>query len=195
MREISHHVLDIIYNSVEAGARRVEIRVVEDSKADSLTISVADDGRGMDPEVVARALDPFFTSRTTRDVGLGLSLLEASARACAGEVKVDSRRGEGTTVTACFQRSHVDRQPLGDMASTLMVAIVGAPAVDLCYRHEVDGRVFAFDTSALRAELEGLPLSHPAVVRWLRTFLEEGLHSLQEAREISNVEMLGRSSV
>lgn len=182
MRELSEHVLDIVYNSLEAGARSVRVEVAEDSRADCITIRVVDDGRGMDPEQVRRVTDPFYTTRTTRRVGLGIPLLAAAARACEGDLEVASRRGEGTTVTARIRASHVDRQPLGNMAATLVTLMAGAPEVELEYRHEVDGRVFTFSTAQVREEAGDVSLSHPAVVQWLQEYLEEHIRALGEGR-------------
>ena len=188
MRELSEHILDLVYNCLEAGARTIEVAVTEDTHADRLTLSVVDDGRGMEPEDARKALDPLFTTRTTRRVGLGLSLLAENARATGGDVQVCSKPGEGTTVTAWFQRSHIDRQPLGDIAATLTVVMAAAPEVDLSYRHEVDGQVFAFGTRELRENLGGngprrggLPVSHPAVVWWAREHIREGESGLEVA--------------
>lgn len=178
MLELSEHVLDLIYNSIEAGARRVEVCVTEDTREDRLFIEIRDDGRGMSAEQAQQALDPFFTTRTTRKVGLGLPLLAENARACDGGVKIESEPGRGTTVSVSFRHSHVDRQPLGDMATTLMVALTGTPDVEIAYRHEVDGRVFAFDSRGIREAAGGLAPSHPAVRRWLQGFLAEGFAGL-----------------
>jgi len=177
MRELSEHVLDILYNSLEAGARAVRVEVTEDSRADRITLCMSDDGRGMDPEEVRRVSDPFFTTRTTRRVGLGIPLLAQAARACDGGIEIDSRPGEGTAVTAWLQASHIDRQPLGDMAATLVTVIAGSPDVEVEYRHRVDGREFAFTTRQMREELGDVPLSNPAVVQWLREYLKENIPS------------------
>jgi anti-sigma regulatory factor (Ser/Thr protein kinase) len=151
MEELSLHILDIAENSIAAGAGRVEIRVREDRQADRLWIEIADDGRGMSETARKTATDPFYTTRTTRRVGLGLALLEQAAQAACGELQLESRPGAGTRVTAVFQRSHVDRQPLGDMAGTLLTLVVGNPQVEFVYSHEVDGSEVTFDT----AEMEG----------------------------------------
>lgn len=153
----------------------MQVEVEEDLGADRLVVRVSDDGRGMSPETAARAVDPFYTSRTCRRVGLGLPLLAASAERCAGSLCIASEPGHGTTVTAVFQRTHIDRPPLGDLRSTLVSALVGHPQVDFLYRHRVDGRAFELDGAAIKRELEDLPLSHPIVLRWLERFLSEGL--------------------
>jgi anti-sigma regulatory factor (Ser/Thr protein kinase) len=165
MRELSLHILDIAENGIRAGADRLQIRVEESSAADRLTLSVEDNGRGMPAEKIARIDDPFITTRATRRVGLGLSLLAAAARRCQGDVSVEAVNAEGTRVTATFRRSHIDRAPLGDMIATLQTLIMGNPHIDFCYTHRVDGREFVLDTRSLKMELAGLCLSDPMVWR------------------------------
>lgn len=185
MRELAEHILDIAFNSLEAGARRLRIEVTEESAADRIAIRVIDDGRGMDPEEARRATDPFYTTRPTRRVGLGLPMLAQAARACEGDLVVHSRSGEGTTITAWLRASHVDRQPMGDMAATLVTLIAAAPEIDLEYQHEVDGRRFSFSAARARELAGETSLAHPAVARWLREYLDEQLHALGEARPTS----------
>lgn len=182
MRELSLHILDIIENSLAAGATRVEVTIEEDLLADRLTITVQDNGRGMSQEQVARALDPFYTTRTTRHVGLGLPLFQAAARQSNGDLTIVSELGQGTTVQAFFQHSHIDRMPLGDMTSTLMAAILKGTA-DIHYIHRVKteqgNQEFEFDTASIKAELGDVPLTHPAVRQWLDEFIAEGERELR----------------
>lgn len=179
VRELALHVLDILQNAVEAGATRVALMVDEDQAADRLTIIVRDNGRGMDAATAARATDPFFTSRETRHVGLGLPLFAAAAERAGGRLVIRSEPGCGTTVEATFQLSHPDRQPLGDMADTLLAFLLADRAPDLHYWHHVDGETFEFDTADIRAALGDVPLTHPAVRQWLAEFLAEGLYQLR----------------
>jgi anti-sigma regulatory factor (Ser/Thr protein kinase) len=188
MRELSLHILDVLENALTAGATVVEISIDEDLAADRLIIVVKDNGRGMDPELVRRVLDPFFTTRTTRHVGLGLPLFAAAAQRCDGDLAVDSATGSGTTVTATFRHSHLDRAPLGDMAGTLLAFLLhgegGAPR--LCYRHLVNGEAFELDTEAIRAELGGIPLSYPPVRVWLSDYISQGETELPLRAGIGN---------
>lgn len=180
MRELALHVLDVLENAIEAGAKRVELTIDEDSAVDRLTIEVADDGRGMSDAVLRRVGDPFYTTRTTRHVGLGIPLLRAAARRCNGDLTIASLPGSGTRVLVSFQRSHIDRAPLGDMRSTLLGVLLSQAEIDLRYQHRIDGREFAFDTTEMRAALRDVPLSHPAVREWLEAFLAEGFAELYE---------------
>ncbi len=181
MLELALHILDILQNAVEAGATHVDLTVIEDEPADRLTITAADNGRGMDEQTVLRVLNPFYTTRTTRHVGLGLPLYAEAAETAGGGLTIRSKLGEGAVVEAVFQLSHPDRQPLGDMAATLLTFLLSGRAPDLAYTHCLierdrvsETRTFAFDTVAIRTELDGLPLSEPLVAEWLADFIAEG---------------------
>ena len=181
--ELSLHILDVLENAIEAGAARVELRIEEDLETDRLTIEVIDNGRGMDEKTLAHVLAPFFTTRQTRHVGLGLPLFAAAAERCNGALRVESQVGQGTRVVATFQHSHIDRAPLGDIKGTLLAFLMTERPVDLHYVHRVDGRTFEFDTAELRAELGGVSLTHPAVRRWLGEFIAEGEGQLSMTNE------------
>lgn len=182
MRELSLHILDALENSVEAGATRIELLIEEDTQNDILKITIKDNGHGMDEELAQRVLDPFVTTRTTRHVGLGLPLFAAAAQQCNGNLQVKSKPGIGTTVTATFQHSHIDRAPLGDLVTTIMAVIHSEQAVDVHYKHIVDGRMFDLDTAEVRRELGAVPLSHPLIRQWLESALTEGLANLNRPR-------------
>ncbi len=168
LRELALHVLDIAENSLNAGASLVTIEVVEDAAADRLTLRVADNGRGMDAETAARVVDPFFTTKSTRKVGLGLPFLKQAAEMCNGAMTIDSKVGQGTTVTATLQRSHIDRMPLGDLAGTILTLIVGYPKADFVFRHTVDDQTVELDTRPIKAELGDVALSEPEVIAYLK---------------------------
>ena len=173
MRELSLHILDILQNSIEAGATLVELTIEEDLDTDRLSITVGDNGRGMSEAQVARILDPFYTTRKTRHVGLGLPLFKVAAERCNGDLTVTSQLGKGTTVRATFQHSHIDRAPLGDVTGTLMSVIL-ANKCDLHYIHRADGKEFEFHTASVKAELGEIPLTHHKVRQWLQGFIAEG---------------------
>ena len=176
MRELSLHLLDIAENGVSAGAQNITITIVEDLRADRLKLAVEDDGRGMDAAMVEQVTNPFTTTRTTRKVGLGSPLLKLAAEMCNGSLAVESTPNVGTTVNVDFQRSHIDRMPLGDMAGTMLSLLVGWPQVHwvLCYR--VDDEEFVFDDAPIKEELgDALPLSDPEVIGFLRGALREGI--------------------
>jgi hypothetical protein len=178
MRELSLHILDIAENGIRAGADRLLIQVDESRAADRLTLCVEDNGRGMPEEKIRHIDDPFVTTRTTRRVGLGLSLLAAAARRCRGDISVETGREKGARVTATFCRSHIDRAPLGDMASTMEVLIMGNPHIDFRYTHRLDGREFDLDTREIKAELGGLALNDPTVLRRVSDRMRRALAQL-----------------
>ena len=173
MRELSLHILDALQNSLEAEATSIELIIEDDSAANWLVITVRDDGQGMSEAQVARITDPFFTTRSTRHVGLGVPLFKAAAERCNGSLTVTSQLGKGTVLQATFQHSHIDRAPLGDMTGTLLAFIL-AGQCDLHYVHRAGEREFEFDTVEIRAELGDVPLTHPEVRKWLQEFIAEG---------------------
>ncbi len=178
MRELSLHILDLVQNAREAGASRVSVTIEERRAADRMTIGITDNGRGMDAATIARVIDPFFTTRRTRHVGLGIPLAAAAAQQAGGGLSIASQPGQGATITLTYQLSHWDRTPLGDMPATLLAILLGGEAFDVCYTHNVDGSVFSKDSAELRGELGEVPLTHPAVQSWLADYLAEGEKAL-----------------
>jgi len=176
MKELSLHILDVAQNSLAAGATLVEISLL--LKDATLTVTIADNGRGMPPELAKKAADPFVTTRATRRVGLGLALWKQAAEQAGGTFSLDTAEGKGTIVTASFQAGHIDTPPLGEMADTLVTLVQGAPDVDFVYRQGGPGNLFIWDTRELRKTLTDVPLSEPDVLAWLGEYLREqlGLH-------------------
>jgi anti-sigma regulatory factor (Ser/Thr protein kinase) len=179
VRELSLHLLDIAENSVAAGASQVKIQVIEDSKNDLLQMSVEDNGKGMDAEMTARVTDPFVTSRTTRKVGLGIPLLKEAAEACNGFMKITSQVGVGTTLFVQFQRSHIDRMPLGDLTDTFLHLLIANPAIHWLFYYRVDAREFDLDDAPIKAELAGISLTEPDILNYLRKTIETGIQAVQ----------------
>lgn len=174
MEDISLHILDVVENSVAAGATVIEIAVVEDPEADVLSVEITDDGQGMSPEVLRRAMDPFFTTKRNRRVGLGLSLLKQAAEMAGGEFRIDSREHGGTRLTATFQHSHIDRKPLGDLEQTIETLAIGNPSVDFQYRRRCGEHEISFDTRELKKHLLGKPISSREGIEMVRRGLREG---------------------
>lgn len=179
MKELSLHILDIANNSVTAGACLVEITVDEDTKSNLLTITVNDNGSGMSKELLLKVRDPFTTSRTTRPVGMGIPLFELAAKSCGGGFDIKSELGIGTTVIAVFMHNHIDRQPLGDMASTVTTLISGNPQIDFVYRHIINGKKFELDTSKVKEILLEVPIDSFEVISWIRDYINEGLNTIR----------------
>ena len=185
MRELSLHILDVVENGIAAGGNCIWIKVEEDHRADQLKIVIRDNGRGMPIEKLQNINDPFITSRTTRRVGLGLSLLAAAAERCEGTMRVDTAPGKGTEVETTFQHSHIDRAPLGDMAATITTLIIGNPEIDFVYSHRINGEEFSLDTREIRAEMEDLSLSDPVIIHHLAESIRSSLKELKSNKDAS----------
>ena len=178
MEDLALHILDIARNGAEAGATRVEILVDEDPATDTLRIVVTDNGRGMDADTAGRALDPFFTTRQTRVVGLGLPLLRQAAEAAGGGLHVASEPGAGTRVEALFGLTHLDRAPLGDVETTVLVLMASHPDVDLDWTHRRGDREYSLAAADLRSALDGASLGSPAGLALLRSAVRHGEQTL-----------------
>ncbi len=163
MRELALHLLDIAENSISAEAKDITITVIENSNLDLLQMSVEDNGRGMTAEMVARVIDPFTTTRTTRKVGLGIPLLKAAAEACKGFLEINSEIGKGTRLFVQFQRSHIDRMPIGDLETTILNLVVTNPQVHWIFTYGYNDRVSSFDDEPVKTELGDIPMTEPSV--------------------------------
>ena len=174
MREIALHILDIVQNSVVAGATEIGVDICEDIPKDTLTVVITDNGCGMSEEFLRKVVDPFTTKRTTRKVGLGIPLYKMAAENTGGSFDIQSKEGEGTVVTAVFGHSHIDRQPLGDMAGTMLSLFTSYESIGFLYKHKVNQNEFEVDTKELKKVLGDIPFSTPDVYLWLSEFLKEG---------------------
>jgi anti-sigma regulatory factor (Ser/Thr protein kinase) len=175
MLEIAAHILDIAENSVRAGARLVEIIIIEDNAENLLSIEINDDGCGMTKEEIKKACDPFYTTKTVRRVGLGIPLLTDAAERAGGKLDLKSIKGKGTRLKATFQLDHLDRQPMGDIISTLIILIAGNCDIDFLFRHRKNNRQFEIDTRDIRKEIDDISINHPQILKYIRNVLEEGL--------------------
>jgi signal transduction histidine kinase len=137
MQDLALHILDLVDNSLRAGATRIGVHVLEDPAADRLTVEITDNGRGMDEGTLARALDPFFTTKPGKPVGLGLALFAQAARESGGGLKVESRPGRGTILRADFSLGHPDRKPLGDLKETMSLLAEAHPQVAFEYDYRI----------------------------------------------------------
>ena len=171
MPEISLNILDVAENSTRAGASLVQITVDVQPEADKLTVIIADDGCGMTPEQVRQVTDPFYTSRTTRKVGLGVPFFKFAAESTGGSFSIESEPGKGTMVTAVFTLNHIDRMPLGDMTATILIQ--GHPATDFLYVYRCGNKEFSLDTREMRAILGDVPLTAPEISSYLKDYLTE----------------------
>lgn len=183
MREIALHLLDIAENSAAAESRHVFMEVHEDLQRDLLVARVTDDGRGMDAETAQNVQDPFYTTRITRNVGLGIPLLKLAAEMADGRFSLQSEPGKGTRLEAEFCHSHIDRMPLGDLSSTFLTALISHPTIHWIFVYQVtdvngNHSDFRFDDAELKSELGDLSLTEPEVLAFVRGMIEEGIETL-----------------
>lgn len=177
MKELSLNILDIAENSVKAGATLTRISLDDDGER--LVLTVSDDGCGMTEEVLKTVTDPFYTTRTTRKVGMGLPLLKLESEMTGGEIKVSSRHisghpdDHGTDVSALFYKNHIDCTPLGDVVSTIITLIQGHPDTDFLFIHRIKEKEVKLDTRELREVLVDVPLDTYDVIKWIKEFLNE----------------------
>jgi hypothetical protein len=175
MRDISLHVLDIVMNSLSAGATLVEISLSEWVSKNSLELVISDNGTGMDDETIKRVLDPFYTTRKTRKVGLGLSLLAQNAFLSNGTISIQSKRQQGTTVFVTFGYDHLDRIPIGDMTETIISLILLEPDKDFVYRYSTESKQYVLDTREIKEYLQEVPIHNKAVIKWIKEDLNQAI--------------------
>jgi hypothetical protein len=183
MKELALHIMDIAQNSIRAGACEILITVSESPSSDKLNLTIADDGKGMDEATLRMAADPWFTSRTTRRVGMGLPLLQMNATLSGGGMTITSTPRKGTTVTATFGYSHLDRPPLGDVSGTVALLITANPSINIIYLHSFEGTEWSISTAEIIAELGREAVTDLTIVRSLKEIISGNL------AEITNFEV------
>jgi hypothetical protein len=178
VEDLCFHLTDLVQNSVAAGARSVRLDIRESAAGDLLTLEVADDGHGMDPQTLEKVQDPFFTTKVFKKVGLGIPLLKATAQSCRGDFAISSQVGRGTAVRALLQRSHLDCPPLGDLEGTLLTLLVSLDGVDIRFSYRCDRGDFSLASDDIRRHLGEVHFSHPEVHKFLKEYIREGLGPL-----------------
>ena len=186
MEDISLHILDIVENSIAAGAKKVEIEILEDRDNDLLSVEITDDGEGIDEVMLKKVLDPFVTTKKTRGVGLGLSLLAQAAEMANGKFTIQSKPGQGTKVKATFQYSHIDRKPLGDIHQTMVTLVISNPEVNFLYRHQTDNRARFLDTEQIKRLLGGIPINSLQGIQVVKKVLEPRMGTNKHEKLINN---------
>lgn len=172
-------MLDIMQNSIAAGATLIVVEVEVQHAKDWMRVAVEDNGCGMDEEMAQRVMSPFTTRRTTRKVGLGIPMFQAGAEAAGGTFQLRSQPGKGTFIQATYCISNIDRPPLGDMAQTMLSTVLCNQNIDFVYRYSVDGNAFLFDTRQIKLILgEEVPLQSPDVMAWMKEYLTQGIDEL-----------------
>ncbi len=177
MKEISMHILDIAMNSIKTDASLLEIKIEDSKKYNRLTISITDNGKGMSSDVIKKVTNPFYTSRTTRKVGLGIPMLKEAGEICRGYLKIESKIGEGTRIFCYFERDNIDRAPLGNMGETIMTIINSGDNFDLVYSHKTDSGEFIFDTREVKKMLDGISINDMSILTWIKEYINENINA------------------
>lgn len=182
MHEIALHIYDIVQNSVRANAENVWLTILEDDSDDVLKITIRDDGSGMSKEVAEGVKNPFYTTRTTRKVGLGISLFELAANQSNGYLSIDSEEGVGTTLTVQFQKSHINRSPMGNLPETIYLLSLGE--INVIYEHTINGKTFNYNKAEILEVLGDVPLQNYDVKLWIEDYIKQNLESISGITEL-----------
>lgn len=187
MKELSLHILDIVQNSIKANATLIELIITESTKENTFEITIKDNGCGMDEETVKNVTNPFFTTRTTRKVGLGIPLLHEATNRCNGSFRIDSQVGVGTTLYCSFERNNIDRAPLGDISGTVMTIINSLMNCEFKYIHNVDGESLELSTRNIKDVLGTNNLNSPEILLWIKEYVDETINELyNKTRVVKN---------
>jgi hypothetical protein len=176
MDDLSLHILDIVENSIRAEASTITIEITEDTRENIFMIKITDNGKGMDEEMHNRINDPFFTTKSCRSVGLGIPFLAQAAKECNGDLKIRTREGEGSSITAVFQNDHIDRKPLGNMEKTMTVLIAANPEIDFILVHKKNDNSYTLDTADIKKNLDGIPINNPKVIKIIKNDISSWLN-------------------
>ena len=172
------HIMDIFQNAISAQADIISLDIVEDTRSNFLRLEFTDNDRGMSADIVKKVTDPFFTTRKTRKVGLGLSLLKQNAERTGGTFSLESQVGLGTRVTARFVLDHLDRPVLGDGPGAVLLTVTANPDISFTYSHTKDTKKYKFSTSEVKEALGDVPVNDPIVYHYLRELITENLNEI-----------------
>lgn len=178
MQDLSLHLLDIAENSISARAKKIIIELNETISNNKLSLKMSDDGEGMSQQMIQTVTNPFVTTRTTRRVGLGIPLLYQNCMNAGGTLQIRSVLGKGTMIEAVMQYDHIDRLPLGDIASSLTTLIQCAPYIELIYTHVYENKIFIFNTSEIKQILGEVAINEPEIIQWLKSYIREHIARL-----------------
>jgi hypothetical protein len=183
MQDLSLHILDIVENSIEAEATLVEISITEDIQKNKLVLEIKDNGSGISAEQPSKALNPFYSTKRSSNIGLGLSLLKQATEQTGGYLQLQTDRISGTTITAIFVRNHIDRKPLGNIEDTVIALIYsGGEKIDYIYRHRIGDQIFELDTREIKKKLDGITITHPRIINFLKNNIIDNLVKMKIER-------------
>lgn len=175
MQEIAMNILDIAYNSIKAKASLIKILIYDSSKSNIIKIQIIDNGIGMSQETINKVVDPFYTTRTTRKVGLGIPMFKENIEATGGNFSIESTIGKGTTITGEFVKNHIDTPPMGNLVDTIITLIQADDKIDYLFKYKSDDFEFVFDTNEIKVILDGVAINLPEIIVWLKDYIKEGL--------------------
>lgn len=178
MKDLALHILDILQNSIRAEATMIKLQIDEVPSNNKYIVKLTDNGIGMSEELLKQITDPFFTTRTTRKVGLGLSLLKLNAERTKGTIKIQSQPGMGTEVEVVFGYDHIDRLPTGDIAGILALTVSSYPEIDFKYKHNTPKGNFEFDTKEIKQTLGDISISNPQVIAFMKDLIYDNLNEI-----------------
>lgn len=176
MVDLSLHILDVATNAFKAQAKLVKIVIEE--KENAIQVSIEDDGCGMSEEVLKNVTNPFYTSRTTRKVGLGIPLFKQTCEQTGGYFNITSQVGVGTCVNACMYTNNIDAIPLGDIGESIFVLVINPYDVDVVVKitfHDPQKEPFLIDTRKIKEILDGISLTQPSIMAWIKEYIQSGL--------------------
>ena len=179
MNDLSLYLLDIAQNSLVAKASMIEISIEENTSNNLLSLTIQDNGIGMSKEMVSRVTDPFFTTRNTRTVGLGIPFLKMASNLALGDLTIDSIEGKGTTIQATFELNNINTPPLGDIAETLFILMIHHQLKELKYNHAIGDLTFTFDLGTIHSILDGVPLTEPSIMMYLKSYITDNIIELR----------------
>lgn len=180
MNELSLYLLDIVQNSIKADSKNIIINIIEDTKEDLLSIEVIDDGKGMSEETLKKVTDPFFTSRLTRRVGLGIPIFKELCETCLGSFQIKSQEKKGTRLIGTLKHSNIDRPPMGNIVDTIYTLIINDEKVEILYNHSFNDKKFTLNTKELKQILDGISFKQMDVMIWIKDYIKEGLRFIKE---------------
>lgn len=181
MEDLSLHILDYAQNSLRAGATLLMITIEEQEADNIVNIMIKDNGKGMDAATLKMAQDPFFSTKPKKRIGMGIALLYQAAQEADGTFNITSSPGQGTSLHASFTYDHIDRKPIGNMAETIIALLTfDATVVDIIYRHIYNDKVFEFDTTKIKKEMQDIHLNNPAVLVELKRVITKALKKIRE---------------
>ncbi len=178
MDELSLYILDIAYNSIRAKAKHITIKISDSIKDNIIQIIIEDDGTGMSEEMVNKVIDPFYTTRSTRKVGLGIPMLKQNAELTGGYLNITSKENVGTTIDVTFIKDNIDTPVMGDLIESMLTLIQADESIDYYFEYTSDEGNFILDTSEMKEILGEVPINEPEVLLWIKDYMKEGLYEI-----------------